>query len=95
MSCDIIQTQQGNMPVIKTYEENAYDPTKYVKAIKFYDYRKDCRRIDQFLIDEGWKDSTYKTFDVSTLHFENLVIFYQRSERWLQLQTYDVITHKK
>jgi len=40
LSMDIIQTQQGNMPVIKTYEENAYDPTKYVKAIKFYDYRK-------------------------------------------------------
>lgn len=44
LSMDIIQTQQGNVPVIKTYETNAYDETKFVKAVKFYDYRKTGKR---------------------------------------------------
>jgi hypothetical protein len=40
LSLDIIQTQQGNMPIVKTYEENAYDSSNFVKALKFYDYRR-------------------------------------------------------
>lgn len=39
LSMDIVQTQQGNIPVVKTYEYNAYDAANFVKAIKFYDYR--------------------------------------------------------
>lgn len=33
------------MPVIKTFEENAYDSTKFIKAVKFYDYRREGKDI--------------------------------------------------
>ena len=73
---DIIQTQQGNMPIVKTYEQNAYDdPSRqqqnFVKAIKFYDYRKDGALVKQFKVDEGVMDAAYRTYDISTLHFGN------------------------
>ena len=76
LSMDIIQTQQGNMPIVKTYEQNAYDdPSRqqqnFVKAIKFYDYRKDGALVKQFKVDEGVMDAAYRTYDISTLHFGN------------------------
>ena len=93
------------MPVIKTFEQNAYDSTKFIKAVKFYDYRREGKDIPltkgvdgkyhQFLIDEGWLDESYRTLDVSLLYFGNYVLFYSREERWLQLQAYDVINKKK
>lgn len=95
LSLDIIQTQQGNMPVVKTYEYNAYDATNFVKAIKFYDYRRDGSLLAQFKVDDGVMDEAYRTFDISTLHFQNYVIFYIRFEKWLQLQKYDVIENKQ
>ena len=82
------------MPVVKTYEYNAYDASNFVKAIKFYDYRRDGSLIDQFKVDDGVMDEDYRTFDISTLHFQNYVIFYVRFEKWLQLQKYDVIENK-
>jgi len=92
---DIIQTQQGNMPIVKTYEMNAYDADNFfVKAIKFYDYRKDGSLIEQFKVDEGVRDNAYRTYDISTLHFQNQVIFYVRYEKWLQLRAYDVVEKK-
>lgn len=53
---DIITTNQGCMPIVKTFEwnaynkhlqnkENIYNKQKYIKALKFYDYRGDCKRI--------------------------------------------------
>lgn len=56
LSMDIITTNQGCMPIIKTFEwnaynkhlqnkENIYNKQKYIKALKFYDYRGDCKRI--------------------------------------------------
>ena len=44
LSMDIIQTNQGSMPIIKTYEWNAYNKHKFVKALKFYNYRTDCKK---------------------------------------------------
>lgn len=41
---DIITTNQGCMPIIKTFEWNAYNDQKFVKALKFYDYRGNCSR---------------------------------------------------
>lgn len=57
------------MPVVKTFEENAYDSSTWIKALKFYDYRKDGKELAKFKIDEGVMDENYKTCDVSTLHF--------------------------
>ena len=95
MSLDIIQTQQGNIPVVKTYEENAYDARNFVKAIKFFDYNKDDKKIKQFKTDDGVMDDAYRTYDISTLHFQNSVLFYVRYEKWLQLHRYDVIEKKE
>lgn len=95
LSLDIIQTQQGNMPIIKTYEENAYDKSNFVKALKFYDYRRDGKLLAQYKVDDGVMDEAYRTFDISTLHFQNFVIFYVRFEKWLQLKKYDVIENKE
>jgi len=95
LSMDIIQTQQGNMPVVKAYEENAYDATQFVKAIKFYDYRRNGELLNQYKLDEGVFDEAYRTYDTSTLHFGNYVIFYLKFEKWLQLQVYDVIENTK
>ena len=33
------------MPIVKTYEENAYDSHNFVKALKFYDYRRDGKML--------------------------------------------------
>lgn len=43
---DIIQTQQGCMPVVKTFEYNAYNVAQFYKALKFYDYRKGCELVN-------------------------------------------------
>lgn len=43
LSMEIIQTKQGCMPIIKTFEYNAYDEKRFVKALKFYDYKGDCK----------------------------------------------------
>ena len=41
------------MPIIKTYEWNAYSKHKFVKALKFYNYRTDCKKREQIIVDEG------------------------------------------
>lgn len=42
LSMDIIQTNQGCMPIVKTFEWNSYNKDEFVKGLKFYDYRGDC-----------------------------------------------------
>lgn len=98
-SMEIIQTQQGNMPIVKTYEKNAYDSAYFVKALKFYDYRKQSvgsrepiTNCEQFKVDDGIIDVDYRTYDISTLHYQNQVIFFERHEKWLQLRSYDVVS---
>jgi hypothetical protein len=71
------------MPIVKTYEENAYDSSNFVKALKFYDYKRDGKLLAQYKVDDGVMDETYRTFDISTLHWQNYVIFYVRFEKWL------------
>ena len=83
------------MPVVKTYEYDYNDSNNFVKAIKFYDYRNDCKLMHQFKVDSGVMDESYRTLDISTLHFQNFVIFYVRYEKWLQLQKFDVILGKQ
>jgi len=82
LSMDIIQTQQGCMPVVKTFEYNAYNVAQFYKALKFYDYRKGCELVNQVIVDNGVMDEAYKTYDTSTLHFGNSVIFYKKFEKW-------------
>lgn len=89
---DILQTNQGCMPIIKTFEQNTYSKTKYVKALKFYNYRKDCSLAKQFVVDDGFVHENYQTFDVSLLHFGNNILFYKREENWHKLMMYDVLT---
>lgn len=36
LSVDIVHTTQGAIPVVKTFEVNAYNDRKWVKALKFY-----------------------------------------------------------
>ena len=42
LSMDIIQTNQGCMPIVKTFEWNSYNKDEFVKGLKFYNYRGDC-----------------------------------------------------
>jgi hypothetical protein len=86
MSMEIIQTHQGCVPVIKTFEKNAYDENKFVKALKFYDIKGPlnekglCNREHQLIVDEGPMCEEFKTLDTSLLHYENSIIFYQREQ---------------
>lgn len=79
------------MPIVKTFEKNAYNGKKFVKALKFYDYRKDCKRLSQFIVDEGVRNENFRTWDISLLHFGNSIIFYKREENWHKLMQYDVV----
>ena len=94
LTLDVIQSQQGNMPVVKTYEYDYNNSNNFVKALKFYDYKNDCKLLQQVKVDAGFMDEQYRTLDISTLHFQNNVIFYARSGGWLQLQKFDVIAGK-
>lgn len=45
LSMEIIQTNQGCMPIIKTFEYDSYNKGKFKKALKFYKYRTNCDLI--------------------------------------------------
>ena len=92
---DIIQTNQGCMPIIKTFEQNTYSKAKYVKALKFYKYRTDCALAKQFVVDDGFVHENFHNYDVSMLHFGNSILFYKREENWHKLMMYDVITQSE
>lgn len=94
LSMDIIQTNQGCMPIIKTYEWNAYNKNKFVKALKFYNYRTDCKKREQIIVDEGVMHENFRTYDTSLLHFGNTILFYKREENWHKLQQYDVVKNE-
>ena len=85
LSMEIIQTNQGCMPIIKTFEFNAYNSKKFVKALKFYNYKTDCALKDQIIVDEGVMCERFRTYDTSLLHFGNCIIFYKREENWHKL----------
>jgi hypothetical protein len=85
LSMEIIQTNQGCMPIIKTFEYNAYNKNKFVKALKFYNYKGDCKLKKQIIVDEGVMCDKFRTYDTSLLHFENSIIFYKREENWHKL----------
>lgn len=93
LSMEIIQTNQGCMPIIKTFEWNAYNKHKFVKAIKFYNYRTDCKLRKQIIVDEGVMNDKFRTYDSSILHFGNCILFYKREENWHKLQQYNVVTN--
>ena len=93
LSMEIIQTNQGCMPIIKTFEYNAYNKHKFVKALKFYNYRENCKLIKQIIVDEGVMQEKFKTYDTSLLHFGNSILFYKREENWHKLQQYDVVNN--
>jgi len=38
--------------------------------------------VNQVIVDNGVMDEAYKTYDTSTLHFGNSVIFYKKFEKW-------------
>ena len=94
LSMEIIQTNQGCMPIIKTFEYNAYNKNKFVKALKFYHYRTDCSLKKQIIVDEGVMHENFRCYDTSLLHFGNSIIFYKREENWHKLQMYDVTTSR-
>ena len=89
---DILQTNQGCMPIVKTFEWNAYSKHKFCKALKFYNYRGDCKLSKQFVVDEGVMHENFQNYDVSLLHFGNTILFYKREENWHKLMMYDVLT---
>lgn len=82
------------MPIIKTFEFNAYNKNKFVKALKFYNYKGDCKLRKQIIVDEGVMCNGFRTYDTSLLHFQNSIIFYARDENWHKLQKYDVVTNE-
>jgi hypothetical protein len=94
LSMEIIQTNQGCMPIIKTFEFNAYQSHKFVKALKVYNYKGDCKLKKQIIVDEGVMTDKFRTYDTSLLHFGNTIIFYKREENWHKLQTFDVVTNE-
>lgn len=82
------------MPIVKTFEENAYKSDKFVKALKFYNYRTDGKLRKQIIVDEGVKTPNFRNKDTSILKFGNFIIFYSREENWHKLNCYDVINDK-
>ena len=82
------------MPIVKTFEENAYNSKRFVKALKFYDYRGDCSLINQIIVDEGILDHEFRTYDSSILMFGNSIIFYKREDNWHKLCQYDVVSNE-
>ena len=92
LSMDILQTNQGCLPIIKTFEWNAYSKHKFVKALKFYNYRGDCKLSKQFVVDDGVMHNNFHNYDVSLLHFGNTILFYKREENWHKLMQYNVLT---
>lgn len=91
LSMEIIQTDQGCIPIIKTFEYDAYNLKKFKKALKFYNFKSDCKLKNQFVVDEGVMTDKFRTYDTSLLHYGNCVIFYKREENWHKLQKYDVV----
>ena len=53
LSIEMVNTDQGCMPTMKTFEWNAYNKNKYVKTLKFYDFTGDCKLRKQIIVDEG------------------------------------------
>jgi len=66
-----------------------------VKALKFYNYRSDCKLRKQIIVDEGVMNKRFRTYDTSLLHFGNYIIFYMREENWHKLQKYNVVTNQQ
>lgn len=73
------------MPIIKTFEWSAYDKRKFIKGLKFYNYRGDCSLKKQIIVDEGVMHENFRCYDTSILHFGNSIIFYKREENWHKL----------
>ena len=83
--------------MVKTIESNVYSDQKYIKTLKFYNYRNmnsDAKLMKQIVIEEGLFAPGYKSYDCSVLHFGNFIIFYQREETWHKLQMYNVVTNE-
>ena len=46
------------------------------------------------MIDEGWMDNEYKTWDTSYIVLRNFVFFYKRDQNSFKLQQYDLIKNE-
>lgn len=46
MTVDVIRTKQGNVPMVKTFEHDYHNASGFIKAIKFYDVRNDCKLLN-------------------------------------------------
>jgi hypothetical protein len=98
LQLEIIQTSQGCMPIIKTYEYDVYSKKKFQKALKFYNYReegiKDCPIQKQIVVDESVMHDNFHMWDCSILFFGNFILFYKREfgNKRFKLHSYDVTT---
>ena len=63
MSVDIVHTVKGSYPVVKTYERDAYNEKKWVKALKFYSRDElgiaGTKDPKQFKVNEGYIHKNY------------------------------------
>ena len=53
--------------MVKTIESNVYSDQKYIKTLKFYNYRNmnsDAKLMKQIVIEEGLFAPGYKSYDL-------------------------------
>jgi hypothetical protein len=75
MSIEILASSEGCIPIVKSFESDAFSNQAFVKDIKFYN-KNDMKMKQHFIVDKGFLDISFKTKDISTLHFKNFVFFY-------------------
>ena len=93
MSIEILTSSEGCVPIVKSFESDAFSNQSFVKDIKFYN-KSDMKFKQHFVVDKGFLDISYKTKDISTLHFKNYVFFYKRDNDMFKLMQYDCVTHE-
>lgn len=70
MQLDIINTNQGCHPIVKTFENDANNYNqqhhRWKKTLKFFDTRNGKSELkNQVIVDEGYKLEGYRTLDTS------------------------------
>jgi hypothetical protein len=95
LSLEIVHTYRSSIPVVKTFEIDAYSDSKkrFVKSIRFY--HDDPENPVKIKTNYGLIDDKYNTWDTSILIMGNYIAFYEREESCFKLMVYDLMSQKK
>ena len=98
MQVDIIATNKGCIPFVKSLEVNLNNQRKFVKVIKLFETVQNENKTEyvlrnQFTVDEGIAHQNYRIYDTSVLKYGNTILFYRREEHTHRLIQYNVVDH--